>query len=109
MKLNVNFKLPTYDEWHYAQNVFPILKSQVITAEIKFWIYNRPNGTIIDPRCPHMRIYELCNGTDKLPGEIFIDYGNGHDTIALFLITHDDCNLIKTNEILSINDFYHVS
>ncbi len=47
-ELKINFRLPTHGEWEYAQSVFPMLKLQVHSAEISFWIYNRPYGTIID-------------------------------------------------------------
>ncbi len=44
-----------------------------------------------------------------LPFEIFVACGNGHDAIALFLITHDDCTHIKPNDTFNGSDFYYVS
>lgn len=108
-KIGITLELPSSDNWIQACKVYSPLKNNIYTADISFWTYNRPHGTIIDPSMPHIRGFKPCEGTEQLPGDLYVTYGNGHDAIALFLITYDDIEKIADSEVVKTDDFILVT
>lgn len=108
-KLGITLELPSSDNWIQACKVYSSLKNNIHKADISFWTYNRPYGTIIEPTMPYFRRFEPCEGTELLPEDLYVACGNGHDAIALSLITYDNIEKIAGNKVVEIDDFIFVT
>ena len=103
--LGITLEIPRISQWQYASKTFGYLKNNISKADISFWTYNRPYGTIINPDIPSLIKFEPCEGTELLPGDLYIANGNGHDAIALSLITYDNIEKLVGKRIFNSDDF----
>ncbi|MDE6269984.1 MAG: hypothetical protein K2M12_03905 [Muribaculaceae bacterium] len=106
--LGITLEVPTSAHWIEACKAYGYLRNSIDKYDISFHTYDRSHGRIMDPNSPHCRRYVPCEGTKSLPWDLYVSMGNGHDAIALSLITYDSLDNLADNEILKSEDFVFV-